>query len=478
MYTDILDHKALHQKYFEEISRIPRASFKEEKCADYLVNFAKEHNLLYRRDEINNVILYKPASPGYEDHDPVLLQGHMDMVCEKVAGCSHDFDTEPIDLYIENGILKAHGTTLGADNAVGCSYMLALLALDLAHPALECAFTVREEVGLLGALALKADYFKAKRYINLDFGGGGTGTCVTSAGGEMICLKKAVRFEECSDNGYRIAISGLKGGHSGGCIHLERGNAIKICGRILKKMFDCCGLRLVRVDGDFKNNAIPRNCEAIFASNASEKEIRSIFDTAKTQIYHEIRAQDPGFEAVLDRTETTAALTESSSIDVLNLMCLLPTGLRHKSLQFKNLPTASENLASVRCVGNFVEFQYSLRANKASFLDMMETELRIFAEVFDMVFQVYNQYPSWEYTPDSKLREVLRGVFKAQRGTDIAIAATHGGLECGIFCNLIPGLDAVTIGAATDNVHTPEEQLDLASFDRTFELLVGVLKEL
>lgn len=475
---NVLNHAMLHQKYFEELSKIPRASFKEEKCADYLVDFAKEHHLAYMRDEINNVIIYKPASPGYESHEPVLLQGHTDMVCEKIADCTHDFDKDPIRLYIDNGILRAHGTTLGADNAVGCAYMLAVLALDLPHPPLECAFTVREEAGLLGALALKAEYFKATRYINLDFGGGGVGTCVTSAGGELIRLRKTVNISACTGNVYRMVVYGLKGGHSGSCIHLERGNAIKICGRMLKKLSGCGTLQIVRLNGGTGNNAIPRECEAVFTSSAPEKEIRSIFESMRTDIYHEINVQEPDFEAFLERAEAVSALIGQLSTDLLNLMCLLPTGVRHKSLRFENLPTASENLASIRCIDNRVEFQYSLRANKASFMEMMETELRIFAESYDMDFCVYNQYPSWEYKENSKLRETLCSVFRARCGTDMTIVATHGGLECGIFSHLLPGLDIVTIGAATANVHTPEEQLNLASFDWSFELLTDVLKEL
>lgn len=475
---NILNHTRLHQKYFEELSKIPRASFQEKQCADYLVDFANQHHLACLRDKIDNVLIYKPASPGYEDHEPVLLQGHMDMVCEKVPGCAHDFDKDPISLYIDNGILRAHGTTLGADNGVGCAYMLAVLAMELPHPPLECAFTTREEVGLLGALALKAEYFKATRCINLDFGGGGVSTCVTSAGGEVVNLKKEVSSSACADHAYRMVVCGLKGGHSGSCLHLERGNAIKLCARILKKLSDCGTFRIVSVNGGTGNNAIARECEAIFTSSASEKEIRSIFESMRTKLRHELSVPEPGFETLLERTEAVSAFTEGFSRDLLNLMFLLPTGVRHKSLHFDHLPIASENLASVCCIDHQVEFQYSLRANKASFMEMMETELHIFAQSYGMDFRVYNQYPSWEYKENSKLRETLCSVFRARRGTDMSIVATHGGLECGIFSHLLPGLDIVTLGAATANVHTPEEQLDLASFDWSFELLTDVLKEL
>lgn len=475
---NVLNHEKLHQKYFEEISRIPRASYKEEKCADYLVEFAKEHNLKYKRDALHNVIIYKPASPGYEDHGAVILQGHTDMVCEKNADCAHNFDTDPIDLYIEDGILKAHGTTLGADNGMGCAYMLAVLAMDIPHPALECAFTVQEEVGLLGAFALKAEDFTAKRYINMDFGGSGTSTCTTSAGGEMIGLRKYVEFEACEEKAYRIFVTGLQGGHSGGCINQERGNSLKICSRILKEISGSCDLRIVKLDGGLKNNAIPRECEVIIASSAKEEDIRRAFEKMETQIRNEIKFQEPDFEVTLEIAEGGPAICEEVSADIVDLMYLLPSGLRHKSMQIADLPVASENLASVRCGADYVEFQYSLRAEKASLRDMMENELCILAGIFDLSVDVYNKFPSWEFNPDSRMRELLCRIFKEKKGFDMEIIATHGGLECGVFCDMIPGLDVVTLGAASSGAHTPEEQMNLASFDETFDLLAELLKAL
>lgn len=475
---NVLNHEKAHQKYFEEISRIPRASYKEEKCADYLVDFAKSHGLQYKRDELNNVIIYKPASAGYEDHGAVILQAHTDMVCEKNVDCVHDFDTDPIDLYIENGILKARGTTLGADDGMGCAYMLAILEMDLPHPALECAFTVQEEVGLIGAFGLKAEDFKAKRYVNLDFGGGGTGTCTTSAGGEMIGLRKPVEFDACDALAYRIFVMGLKGGHSGGCINMELGNSLKICGRILKEMAGSCDMRIVKLDGGLKNNAIPRECEAVFASDAKEADMRESFEKIVAQIRNEIRFQEPDFAVTFEKAEGGAAICEEMSSEIIDLMYLLPTGLRHRSLQIENLPTASENLASVRCGADYVEFQYSLRAEKMSLRDQMEKELCILAGMYDMAIDVYNKFPSWEFNPDSEMRATLCKVYKEQKGTEMKLLATHGGLECGVFCDMIPGLDVVTLGAECQGAHTPKEQMNLESFDKMFEVLAAFLKAL
>ncbi len=475
---NVLNHDKLHQRYFEEISRIPRASKNEEACANYLEEFAKTHGLSYKRDALHNVVIYKPASAGYEDHGAVILQAHTDMVCEKNADCAHDFDNDPIDLYIEDGILKAKGTTLGADDGVGCAYMMALLADDLPHPALECAFTVQEEIGLYGAFALKTEYFTGKRYVNLDFGGHGRGTCTTSAGGEMISLKKPVEFEPCESQAYRIFVTGLKGGHSGSCIIMELGNALKICARILKEISGSCDMRIVRLNGGLKNNAIPRECEAVFASGAKEEDIRRAFEKMEAQIRNEIKFQEPDFVVTLEKTAGESAACEEVSADLIDLMYLLPTGVRHRSLQIENLPAASENFAAVRCGEDYVNFQYSLRAEKSSYRDQMEKELCILAGIYDMTMDVSGKYPAWEFNPDSSLRNTLCRVYKEMKGEDMELLATHGGLECGVFCEMIPGLDVVTLGAETDGAHTPKEQMNLKSFDETFEVLKAFLREL
>lgn len=474
----VLDHSKLHQKYFEELSEIPRASFKEEKCADYLEQFAKEHELRYVRDEIGNVIIYKPASAGYEDHEPVILQAHTDMVCEKNADCNHDFDTEPLELYVENGWLKAKGTTLGADDGMGCAYMMALLVMDLPHPALECVFTVQEEVGLYGAFALKKEYFKGKRYVNLDFGAGGKGTCTTSAGGEMITIKKSIEYDPCELPAYRVFVTGLAGGHSGGCINKELGNALKICARIMKEISGCCDVQVIDFNGGLKNNAIPRECEAVFASSAKEETIREAVESKTAEIRNEIGYQEPEFKVEFGKAESKPAICEETSADLIDLMYILPTGLRHRSLQIADLPTASENLAVIRCMEDHVEIGYSLRAEKASLRDQMEKEICILAAMYDGAVSIHGKYPSWEYNPNSEMRETMKKVFAEQKNEEMQTFATHGGLECGVFCDLIPGLDVVTMGAECQGAHTPQEMMNLASFDQMFDVLAAFLKEL
>ncbi len=330
--------------------------------------------------------------------------------------------------------------------------MMALLAGDGPHPALECVFTVQEEIGLYGAFALKPEYFTGRRYINLDFGGHGAGTCTTSAGGEMVTFKKPVKTEKADGPVWRIFVTGLAGGHSGGCIGNELGNSLKICSRLIKAVADGSDLRLMSMNGGDKDNAIPRECEAMFVSNAKEADIRAAFEEMAAKIKREIEFQEPGFTASLmpvshDQAGETV-LTKEETESLVGLLYLLPHGLRHKSLQIKDLPTASENFASIRLNGGNLKIQYSLRAEKVSLRDQMEQEL------------------------------LLRRVFKEQRDLDMEEMATHGGLECGIFCDMLPGLDVVTLGAEAAGAHTPNEQMNLASFDEMYDLLAAFLKEL
>ena len=229
----VLDTNILIYRYFEEISQIPHGSYHEEKLADYIEDLAKQHHLRYMRDDMHNLIVFKEASQGYEDHEPVMLQAHIDMVNEKNKESQHNFDTDPLKLYVEDGFLHANETTLGADDGCGVCYMLALLTDNsLSHPALECVFTVQEEVGLCGAMALDTTSLKAKRLINLDNEAEGE-TCVSSSGGNDVLITKEITGEDNHSPVYVLEVKGLKGGHSGGCIHLGRGNANKIAGRIL-----------------------------------------------------------------------------------------------------------------------------------------------------------------------------------------------------------------------------------------------------
>ena len=476
----ILDETKPHQKYFEEMTRIPHGTCQEKRYADYLEDFARQRGLSFVRDAMDNVVIYQKGTPGYENLPPVILQAHTDMVCEKNQDCGHNFETDALDIYVEDGYVKARGTTLGADDGVGCAYMLAILDSKLPHPPLECAFTVQEEIGLKGAFALKPEYFQGKRYLNLDFGGLGNATGITSAGGILADITRPVSFAENTMPAYRIFITGLSGGHSGSSIHKEKGNALKICARLLEAARQEGAFRLVRLEGGEKCNAIPRECEAVFASSVPRPRLREVLETLAEQIRREFRFQEPGLTVLAEPFAQPApeALSEEESLAALRLFYLLPTGVRGRSVEIEGLITASENLASVRMNREALEFQYCIRAEKRSVQEQMETELEMLAQLCGARIRTYSYFPSWEYNPDSQVRKVLTEAYREQTGREMEQLASHIGLECGVFCSLIPGLDVATLGALTENAHTPEERLHLASFDSTFDVLAAFLKKL
>ena len=291
--------------YFNEISKIPRGSRNEKAVSDYVVNFARAHGYQYKQDVVYNVIVNKPAAPGYEESEPIILQAHMDMVCEKNKDVEHDFEKDPLDLYVdEEGWLHARGTTLGADDGQGVAYMLAILDdPNLKHPALQCVFTVMEEIGLFGALHLKREDFFAKRYINLDSGGENQ-TTVTSSGGARAVISRKLTFKEDKDPAYRIGIRGLKGGHSAGRIHLERGNAIVLAGYVMEALvsrFD--DVRLVDINGGMKFNAIPRETDVVFTSGADPEDLKKEAQSAFDKIQIELEFSDAGFHGEFEAVD-------------------------------------------------------------------------------------------------------------------------------------------------------------------------------
>ncbi len=464
--------------YFKQISDIPRGSRNEKAVSDYIVSFARERGLRYIQDQANNVIVYKDAAPGYEGAGAVILQAHTDMVCEKNKGTEHDFERDPLDLYVdEEGWLNARGTTLGADDGQGVAYMLAILDDDsLKHPALECAFTSMEEIGLLGAKQLKAEYFSAKRYINLDAGGEDR-TSTTSSGGTRAIFSKELEYEGNDTQTYCIQIRGLKGGHSAGVIHLERGNSIHLAARTaeeLRTLFP--DIRLVDLNGGMKFNAIPREADLTFVSGADREELfqaaQKIFDS----ISQELRYSDEGFSGKIFTTEKAEkAISSKQSEEILHFMYTMPNGFQHRSIAIEGLTVASLNTGVAFIEDGKLFINDLIRSAAPSHTDTMIHQLQILAEVFGFSFDHSNRYYGWDYSKDSKMREILRSVL-AEKGIEMKEEASHGGLECGVFKGLIPDLDIITYGPISKGAHTPDEKLDLASFDRAYTNLTAVLE--
>ena len=443
-------------RFFEEISAIPRGSRDTKRISDYLVAFAKERDLKVIQDEVNNVIIFQPGTPGYEESEPVILQGHMDMVCEKNKDVDFNFETDALNLYVEDGWLKAKGTTLGADDGFGVSYMLAILSDDtLKHPNLECVFTVQEEVGLLGSINLKKEYFNAKKMIGLD-GGGEISTCTTTSGGRYAYVDKTCTFEEVNKPTYKLIVKGLDGGHSGACIDQEKGNSIKILFRVLQTLKD---LQIVSVNGGLKENAIPREAEATFVSDIKPN-IDSIVKDLKT----EFEFSDSKLDIQLEETEkATKAFTSKDTNELITLYYLLPNGLQHKSMAIEGLTLASLNLGKLRTEDNVVKCAFCIRSPLESMKDEFEHEDTNFC--------------GWNYEANSPLRDILKEILKRQ-GVEMETEASHGGMETGILKGLIPDLDIITYGPIAEGCHTPEEKLNLESFQKAYKNLCDLIAEL
>lgn len=465
--------------YFNEICKIPHGSRNEKAISDFIVNFAKEHHLEYKQDDVYNVIIEKKASAGYEDSEPIILQAHIDMVNEKNKTSNHDFDKDPLDLYVdENGWLHAKGTTLGADDGKGVAYMLAILEDDsLSHPALQCFFTSMEEIGLLGAVNLKAEDVKANKMINLD-GGGEFVTTTSSAGGANVFVTKEVHFEANTDATYRLEVRGLLGGHSGTLIHTEKGNANIIGARVLKEL-EIAGddVTLVSFNGGLKDNAIPREADVVFTSTTPFETLQKDASKSIAGIAKELEFSDAGFNAQLVQVETSdKKFAKEDSENCLNYAFLTPNGFQHKSMAIEGLTQSSTNLGVITTDDHSVLFDHLIRSSiDASTFDLLH-KMETLAKLFGMTVEANTNIKAWSFEANSPMRELYRKILK-DRGLELKEVAIHGGLETGVFKGLNPKLDIITMGAISEGAHTPDEKLDLASFDRTYTILCEFLKE-
>ena len=463
--------------YFNEISRIPRGSRNEKAVSDYVVAFAKEHGLHYIQDDTWNVIVDVPASPGYENSGTVLLQAHMDMVCEKNKDVEHDFEKDPLDLYVDDGWLYARGTTLGADDGMGVAYMLAIMDdPSLKHPPLQCVFTTMEEIGLLGALNLKREYFHGTRYINLDEGGEDC-TCTTSSGGARTVMSRKLSCLPNEDPTFRLEIRGLKGGHSAGRIHMELGNAILLGARVLERL---CrkypDIRIADYNGGLKFNAIPRESDIVFTTKTDLDLLKEEAEECFTEIAAELQYSDPGFHGKIVPVETAdQAVSAEETKQILQFLNVIPNGLLHHSMAIEGLSTASLNAGVIHIDDGVLYLDDLIRSAAKSHGDMIIHQLEILSPLFGFDFELSDRYLGWDFEKDSAMREILRGVLK-DKGIEMKEVAIHGGLECGVFKGLIPELDIITYGPISENAHTPDERLDLASFDRAYENLLTVLE--
>ena len=355
--------------YFREISKIPRGSYNEKAICDYVENFAKERNIKYVRDKMHNIVLFKEATKGYEDHETVMLEGHMDMVCEKNNDSDHDFSKDSIELIEEDGFLHANKTTLGADDGVGVCYMLALLDDEsLKHPALECVFTVQEEVGLNGAMGLDKSILKAKKMIGLDRGKEKIIT-VSCSGGRRAVVEKGLSYLKNESPCYQLYVGGLQGGHSGGVIHLERGNANVIMTRVYYHLsLNNIEFLLGSFNGGLKDNAIPRECVSVFASNDDFKKIKEVVLKVENDLKEELKESDKHIFVRLEKVDSlNEVISVKESQDIISMMYLMPNGFMHKSLKM-DLTNISLNMGVVEMNEKF-NIYFSIRSPMESAKD-------------------------------------------------------------------------------------------------------------
>ncbi|MCI7638647.1 MAG: aminoacyl-histidine dipeptidase [Clostridiales bacterium] len=464
--------------YFEEICAIPHGSRNTKMISDYLVGFAKDHGLAYMQDEMNNVILFAPGTCGMEDHDPVILQGHIDMVCEKEASCPIDMAAEGLDVTHDGAFVYARGTTLGGDDGIAAAMALALLADNtIPHPPLEVVMTTEEEIGLLGATAIDLSQLKGRTLINLDSETEGVFT-VSCAGGCTACITLPVERRAIYGPCIRLSVDGLKGGHSGADIHLKRANADKVMGLFMSRIQEIMPLCLTSLSGGAKDNAIPRSSQATLVAMGINLE--RINDIAAA-LQEEIRANYDEPDATVQAFDVDAlggnSLSTESTAKVISLLCSAPNGVQKWSADIEGLVQTSLNLGIVKLGDRFsatFSVRSSVNAEKQEVLD----QLKALADMLGGTYSQDGEYPAWEFRKESRLRDTMVRVYREMFEAEPKVEAIHAGLECGLFSQKLPGLDCVSIGPNIRDIHTTRERLDVASTERVWKFLLEVLKNL
>ena len=481
-YFEGLSSKKVFQ-YFEEISKIPRGSGNEKAISDYLVKFAREHDLEVTQDESFNVIIKKPASLGFENVPGVIIQGHMDMVCDKNKGVVHDFERDPIKLQVKDGMIYASGTTLGGDDGIAIAYALALLdSDDIPHPPLEVLLTTGEEVGLTGAARVDLSSIKGKYLINLDSEEEGR-ILSGCAGGVRAKIYLPVLWEDADKAliPYKITIGNLKGGHSGGEIDKERANSHKLMGRLLYDMSLSMNFYINRIDGGQKMNAIPRETSAVILISHENSEKLAKKAAEWDGIFkNEYRASDKNVTVTAEKLDMDVdnVFTKSTARSAIGLLLTIPNGIQSMSMEIKGLPESSTNIGVVETSDKNISYESAVRSSVRSRKYYICTQMKVVAEKFGADIEFDGDYPEWEYNPDSSLRKLFIKVYKDIFGRGMEVIATHGGVECGLFKEKLQDVDMVSLGPDIYGVHTPDEHLSIASVQRTWELLLEVLKEI
>ena len=464
--------------YFEQLCAIPHGSGNTKRISDFLVAFAREQGLRYIQDETNNVILFKSASPGYEDHAPVILQGHLDMVCEKDADCPIDMEWEGLDVTHDGSFVFARGTTLGGDDGIAVAYAMALLAdKNAVHPPLEVVLTVDEETGMDGAAAIDLSMLKGRILLNIDSEEEGIFT-VSCAGGATAALMLPAQRRPVYGPCIRLTVGGLRGGHSGVEIHKNLANANKVMGELLGRIQAIMPICLTSFKGGNKDNAIPRSCEASFVALGMDPER---INTIIGELQQEIRSRYDEPDAVIDGENVEAlggnAMSAEQTAKVIALLNAAPNGVQAMSRDIPDLVQTSLNLGIANLEEDMV-LVFSVRSSVNEEKEQLLNKLQELTRFHDGSCRRMGDYPAWEYKKDSRLRDTMVDVYHRMYGKPAQIVAIHAGLECGLLSEKLPGLDCVSIGPEMHDIHTSRERLGIASVERTWKFVCEILKAL
>lgn len=469
-------------KYFEDISKIPRASKEEKQISDYLLNFAKTLNLEVVQDENLNIYMRKKATPGYENGKTVILQGHMDMVCEKNEGTIHDFKKDPLKLRVIDGKIYATDTTLGADNGIAVAYIMALMASkDIPHPEIEALITVDEETSMNGAKTFDPSFFRGKYLINID-STYDSKLLVSCSGGLRASVTKKVNHEELQGEIVTIKVRGLKGGHSGIDINKERGNANKILGRILINIEkNYTNINIVSLSGGAKDNAIPREADCQIAVDSSDVDniilaVKSVEEVIKKEL--ECEEEFNVIVSKNDKPLKNNMITVKDSKDLIDLMYLIPNGVKTQSIAIKDLVITSNNFGVIEYDGDTVIFKNAIRSSIDSAKYNVVREIDVLSRAFRAVTKESASYPGWEYDKNSEIREIAQRVYKKMFNDEMEVYAIHAGVECGLIKEKLPHLDMVSFGPIIKDNHTPGEWVSIGSTKKVWEFLKAILSDI
>ena len=471
-------------KHFEDITKIPRPSKHEERILDSLKNFANKRNLETREDPTGNLVILRPGSGGGEKAPTIVIQSHVDMVCEKNRESNHNFMKDPLNLYIEDGWLKAKGTTLGADNGIGVAAALSLLEMpnDTALPPLECLFTVDEETGLTGAFALNGEIIKGRTMLNLDTEDWGE-ICIGCAGGGDSSIILPIENQRAPSDflSFQLSVDGLQGGHSGVDIHEDRGNAIVFLSSILDTLSRDTDTRLVLLEGGDKHNAIPREAFAtILISPEAVSDAQIIVSNKDNAFKKEFGSMETNMQVMLSGLESSPknTLTKKSQVKLINLLRILPHGVLKYSHDVKGLVETSNNLASVKITNNMCDIVCSTRSSIAEALEFQRERISIMANSYGASIEQDEPYPGWAPNINSPILDVTTKIYSEMLNGKPHICAIHAGLECGVIGEKVDGMDMISFGPTIKSPHSPDERVEINSVDKFWNLLLRILEEL